>query len=198
MKYIIMAAWLIFSSPTYAEEATLPMPTLELRKQAVQEYGQGNTVAMQDALAKAEELAKEQEVPYVQVNELRYIAEVWVYAKTPSQASRILNDAMNVAVTIPEWNYRLYGCIGILELQHKIGDMKGVHNNGLKAIENGLLEKVAESGGAAEIARFFIAMDGALTRMEREKLRAQVRLIDQPDLQAKALHALDGLTVKEF
>ncbi|MGB1540484.1 MAG: hypothetical protein ACPG80_05940, partial [Rickettsiales bacterium] len=120
----------------------------------------------------------------------RYIAAMAAQHDAFSLGRQSFAEAMAVANTIPLWNHRLYASIGVLELQSAMGDKAGAKENGLKAIEAGLLETVAATGEAAETGRFFTALDGVLTGAEREQIARRIRAIEGEVFRKKSMHAL--------
>lgn len=183
--------WLL-ASPAMA----LDTPTLGLRRQALEAHTQQHDSEARTALESALALARKQADPYVKANELRYIAEVWSRMGQSEQASAVFDEAMETAIRIPTWNHRLYASIGVIEMQRGTGDGEGTRRNGLKALEGGLMEAVAASGGAAEMGRFFTALDGLLTEQERQALRNRISQIGGEQFRRKALHALDKISVR--
>lgn len=179
-----------------ATAPVLETPTRELRQEALAAFAEDDKADAQAALLDALDMAREQEDPYVRANELRYIADTWARIGIPKQASKAFAESMEAAIGIPTWNHRLYASIGVVEMQRATGDMDGTYRNGMKALDSGLMEVVAESGGAAEMGRFFTALDGLLTRAEREKLKQRITRIGNAEFQRKALHALEGIAVK--
>ncbi|MCH2546727.1 MAG: hypothetical protein MK052_03840 [Alphaproteobacteria bacterium] len=180
-----------------AEDKTLlQTPTLELRQEAMAEFADGDASDAKKSLYEAMELAREQKIPYVKANELRYIADAWSKIGVPLQASKAFAESMEAAIATPTWNHRLYASIGVVEMQRATGDMDGTYRNGMKALDSGLMEAVAETGEAAEMGRFFTAMNGLLTRTEREKLKQRIKRIGNAQFQSKAIHALDAISVK--
>lgn len=192
MRILLIA--LLAAFPAYA--GSLEMPTLELRQQALAAHAAGDRSDVDDALLEALDLAREQEDPYVKANELRYIADTWAKAGVPAQAKKAFAESMDAAIRIPTWNHRLYASIGVVEMQRATGDLDGTYANGMKALDSGLMEAVAETGEAAEMGRFFTALDGLLTKTEREKLKQRIKHIGNPEFQSKALHALNAIEVK--
>lgn len=197
---VLLAALLMMGFPVAApaNDAELETPTLELRQEAQAEFDAGDRMEGLETLLEAAELAREQENLYVQANELRYIAEAFAANDSDIQARKHFADAMDVANRIPTWNHRLYASIGILEVQRGTKDLQGVHDNGLKALDSGLLEAIDAIGESAEMGRFLTAMDGVLTSEERTKLKQKISGLKTPELKAKSLHALSSLSVKKF
>ena len=174
----------------------LPTPTLELRMQAAQALAEGDADAGAAALHDATELAQKQINPYVRSNELRYIAATYASADMMAEARAQFAAAMMVANTIPTWNHRLYASIGVVEMQRATGDLEGVHDNGMMAVNGGLLYRIAETGEAAEMGRFFTALDGTLDEVEITRIRSKIRQIGNESFRAKALHALAQISPK--
>lgn len=193
MKRILLCL-MFLSFPAAA--ATLETPTLELRQEALAALAEDDKGDAQDALLEALDLAREQEDPYVKANELRYVADTWAKIGVPAQAKKAFAESMAAAIKIPTWNHRLYASIGVVEMQRATGDLQGTYENGMKALDSGLMEAVAETGEAAEMGRFFTALDGLLTKMEREKLKQRIKTIGNAEFQSKALHALNAIEVK--
>lgn len=197
MKYLLpFLAILLVAFPSLAQ-AVLPAPTLELRQQALTAFGKNLQSSAEAALYEAQKKAHAQQDPYVKANELRYIADTWAKIGVADKARSTFSEAMEAAITIPTWNHRLYACIGVVEMQRAGGDLKGTYANGMKALEGGLLEAVAATGQAAEMGRFFAAMDGLLTEAERESLRKRIRLLGNDTFRRKSLHALEKMRVSQ-
>lgn len=194
LKILVLLCLLAF--PAWALEL-LPNPTQALQLSANQALKRGELKEMEASLKEGERIALEHENPYVQANSLRYIASIWAKAERTEEARRVFTLAMEHAIAIPTWNHRLYASIGILEMQRRSNDLDGVRDNGLKAIESGLLEKVAETGHAAETGRFFTALNGALTEDERQEIRVRISKVQNPEFQRKAYHALNAITVRD-
>lgn len=182
------SAWLCTSS-AYGT-SPLPMPSLELRQEAHAAYAQNNRADAYAALLGAMNIARAQTVPYVKANELRYIAESWAKINRPIKAREAFAEAMDAAIAIPTWNHRLYASIGVVETQRRSGDLDGTHANGIKALDSGLMEAVAQTGEAAEMGRFFTALDGLLSEAERAAITQRIHAINSEEFRRKALHAL--------
>lgn len=197
MRYLLLfLTALLLCSPGAAQTA-LPTPTLELRQQALTAFNKKLLSTAEAALYEAQKKAHEQRDPYVSANELRYIADTWFRIGKAEKAHTTFAEAMDVAVAIPTWNHRLYACIGVVEMQRATGDLEGTHANGMKALENGLLEAIAATGQAAEMGRFFAALDGLLSEAEREALRERIRALGNDTFQRKSLHALEKMKVSQ-
>lgn len=192
----LLLCLLLLAAP--ASAAALETPTLALRQEALQAHRNGDTADVQEALIDALALARAQDDPYVKANELRYIADTWARVGVPAQAKEAFAESMQAAIRIPTWNHRLYASIGVVEMQRATGDMQGTYENGMKALDSGLMEAVAETGEAAEMGRFFTALDGLLTRVEREKLKQRIKATGNARFQSKALHALEAIAVKAY
>lgn len=195
-----LLAVMFFSTPAFAGEPEveiLPSPTRELRTEAAEEFTEGDRMGGMRLLMKAADLARDQDDPYVKSNELRYIADAWAKSDTPVQARKHFAEAMEVANNIPLWNHRLYATIGVVEMQRAADDPKGVQENAMKAVNAGLIEMIAEENGdAAEMGRFFTALDGAITDKERAIIKQRIRAAGDRAFQTKANHALDRIQVK--
>lgn len=191
-----ISAFALLLAAIAATAPVLETPTRELRQDALEAFAEGDRTEAQGALLDALELAREQDDPYVRANELRYIADTWGRIGLSKQAAKAFAESMEAAIRIPTWNHRLYASIGVVEMQRATGDMDGTYRNGMKALDSGLMETVAASGGAAEMGRFFTAMDGLLTKAERERLKQRIRRTGNAEFQRKALHALEGIAVK--
>lgn len=176
--------------------AALDMPTLALRQEAREAAARGDGEAAEAALRKAEGIAHAQADPYVAANELRYIAEAWARAGHAQRARETFAEAMAAAGRIPTWNHRLYASIGVVESQRGTGDGEGAHRNGMAALDGGLLEAVAASGGAAEMGRFLTALDGLLTQDDRAELERRILRTGDGEFRRKALHALGRVTLR--
>lgn len=187
---------LMLTGSALAADMSLPSPTLPLRQKAYTLLGKGQVESVPAVLAQAVELARQQENLYVRANELRYIASIWANTGNRDEARALYAEAMDYAIAIPTWNHRLYACIGVLEMQRNTGDIEGVHDNGMKAIESGLLEFVAQTGQAAETGRFFTAMNNAITEEERGRIKERILQLKNDKVEKKALHALDAVQVK--
>ena len=198
MKKILTLILCLLPLAALAQDAELPTPTLELRQEAQKAFAEGDRMDALDTLLEAAELAREQEDLYVQANELRYIASVFAANDSAVQARKHFADAMDVANRIPTWNHRLYASIGILEMQRDTKDFQGVHDNGFKALDSGLLEMIDAQGQSAEMGRFLTAMDGSMDAMEREKLKQRIAGLKTPELKQKAQHALSGISIKKY
>lgn len=197
MKRVILGLMLL-ASPAFADDAALATPTQELRQEAQAAFDDGDRMSGLNTLLEAAELAREQEDFYVAANELRYIAASFAANDSAIQAHKHFAEAMDVAGRIPTWNHRLYASIGILEMQRATKDLAGVHDNGLKALDSGLLEVIDATGESAEMGRFLTAMDGVLNASERDKVKAKIMGLKTPELKAKSLHALSALTIKKY
>lgn len=198
MKKLLTLLVCFMPLAAFAQDAELPTPTLELREDAQKAFAEGDRMEALDTLLEAAELAREQEELYVQANELRYIASVFAANDSAVQARKHFADAMDVANRIPTWNHRLYASIGILEMQRAAKDLQGVHDNGFKALDAGLLELIDAQGQSAEMGRFLTAMGGTMDAMEREKLKQRIAGLKTPELKQKAGHALSVIAIKKY
>jgi hypothetical protein len=196
---ILLIAALLFSS---VHAAVLDSPTQEMRLDALASFAEGDKMAAQSELLDAMDEAEDIDDPYVQANEWRYIADTWHKIGAGGQATKAFAKSMEVALSIPTWNHRLYACIGVLEMQRATGDAKGTYANGMKALNGGLLEAVAATGEAAETGRLFAAMDGLLSAMEREQLKQRITSIagktGNDEFKRKGLHALQSIKVRAY
>lgn len=197
MRYAFPLLAAILISPPSIARTALPTPTLELRQQALTAFNKNLLSAAEATLYEAQNKARKQQDPYVRANELRYIADTWARVGMAGQARSTFAEAMDVAITIPTWNHRLYACIGVVEMQRAGGDLKGTYANGRKALDGGLLEAVAATGQAAEMGRFFAALDGLLSEAERESLRQRILPLGNDTFRRKALHALEKMQVSQ-
>lgn len=176
--------------------ASLDMPTLALRQQAHMAFAAGNLSKAEQALIEAQELAQQQPNPYVKANELRYIADAWARMDKAEKAQTIFAESMEAAIAIPTWNHRLYASIGVVEMQRATGDLSGTYANGMKALNSGLLEAIAKTGQAAEMGRFFTALDGLLTKQQHDALKQKITGIGSAEFQSKAIHAINSIEIK--
>jgi hypothetical protein len=189
---LMLLAWLCTTNALAA--SSLDMPTLALRQQAQKAYDIGNKREAEQSLLDAQELARHQNA-YVKANELRYVAEAWSRMGWPDYAKHAFSESMDAAIVIPTWNHKLYACIGVLELQRASNDPQGTYANGIKALDSGLIETIAATGEAAEMGRFFRALDGLLSAEEHALLTERIMAIDNTLFQQKALHALQSIAV---
>lgn len=194
---MLASAFALVMAAVVAASPILETPTRDLRQKALTEFAQGDTSKAQAALLEAGELVQKQQDPYVKANELRYIADAWARLGDHAQAAKAFAESMDVAITIPTWNHRLYASIGVVEMQRATGDLDGTYANGMKALNSGLLKKIAQTGHAAEMGRFFTALDGLLSEQEHETLKQRIRGMGNALFQRKAIHALDNTKVKQ-
>lgn len=185
-----------FATASFAAEL-LPTPTQHLRYLANVALSQNDNARARISLQEAVELAEEQENFYVKSNELRYIASLYAMIPDHDTARKVFSKAMQAACMIRTWNHRLYASIGVLEMQKQADDMKGLHENALRAIDSGLLEAVATTGKPAETGRFFTAMSGAISAAEREEIKERIQQIPAPDFQKIALHKLAAIDIRQ-
>lgn len=191
---------LLFFSTAHAVE--LESPTMEMRQDALAAFAEGDKMDAQSELLDAMDEVEDIDDLYVRANELRYIADAWHQIGAEGQAVKAFAQAMDVAITIPTWNHRLYACIGVLEMQRATGDLKGTYTNGMKALNSDLLKVVAETGEAAEMGRLLTAMDGLFTKTERDVLKQRITSIagqtGNDEFKRKSLHALESIKVKAY